>query len=381
MTCNEKINTKKEKPVFFVANSSWYLWNFRKETLSDLVRQGQLVICICPDDLNKSKLENIGVVVKSPKFTSIFFLRIFLWLWHAIYTLSSDRPRVIFSFTTSANFLFILCGRIFRIPVVPNISGTGRLARKNRAIRKIFISAYAILVADSKLVIFQNKEDMKSFVDVKKSISHKCHLLHGSGVNLEEFRFAPMSNRQNLKVAFISRLIPEKGLRDIVRAILMLDADKIHLVIGGPIDRSGKDPITENELLAWSEKGNISYLGNVDNVASVIKDCDLVALPSYYGEGVPKILLEACAVGRPILTTDTPGCRVTTSSANGYKVPPKSPTHIAAALQHFSSLDANSRGAMGLASRKLAESAFDVNINVQFYAALVDRNLDFTGIS
>lgn len=361
------------RPIFFVANTSWYLWNFRKETISNLVLRGHSVVCVCPDQMRKSQLEGLGAELRSCELPESRFLRSVLWLFYTMYIVRCLRPKIIFSFTTSANFLFLLSGVAWGVPVVPNISGTGRLAKQMSPLKQIFLSAYADFSSKGRFVVFQNNEDRECFVKRRKEISTRCKVIHGSGVDLGVFEYTPMARVPGVKVAFMSRLIPEKGLRDLVRAIQMLPEDQFSLVIAGDIDPSGRDAITDTELLTWTKCKNITYLGTVENVLPILKGSDLIALPSYYGEGVPKILIEGCAVGRPILTTDTPGCSVTISNDNGYVVPPRSPKALAKALREFSALDSEGREAMSRNARALAERIFDVDFNICLYRALAEE--------
>ena len=276
--------------IFFVANTSWYLWNFRKETIRNLAAEGHAVVCVCPDRIRQSQLEGLGAELRSCVLPKNSFLKSVIWLFYTIYVVASYRPKIIFSFTTSANFLSLFSGYLLRIPVVPNIR-TGRLAKQSRPISQMFLSAYSILCSKSHFVIFQNIEDKSCFVSLQQEILTKCKVIHGSGVDLNTFEYTRMScARRGVKVAFMARLMPEKGLRDLVRAVQMLPKDHFSLVIAGAVHPSRHNAITDTELLTWAKNENITYLGSVENVLPILQDSDLIALPSYYGEEFPRFL-------------------------------------------------------------------------------------------
>jgi glycosyltransferase involved in cell wall biosynthesis len=184
--------------------------------------------------------------------------------------------------------------------------------------------------------------------------------LNGTGVDVNEFSYAA-PKVGSLRVLLVARLLEEKGVVDYVAAARIVKfnhPDSIFSIVG-PFD-SNPGAISPDAVRRWEKDGIITYLGTSRDVRPRLRDCNLVVLPSYYREGLPKSLLEALAIGRAIVTCDTPGCRETViDGVNGFLVPPRDPLALAAAIARFGE-DRRLLTSMGLAGRHLAEEQFNV---------------------
>ncbi|ELP5097581.1 glycosyltransferase, partial [Escherichia coli] len=174
-------------------------------------------------------------------------------------------------------------------------------------------------------IFFQNEEDKELFLKLGIVSEHKCERLPGSGVDLMRFEYSPIEDTQTVRFLLVARLIAEKGIYiyvDAARAIKKLFPDTEFYLLG-PLDTSSSSGIKKYELEQWQNEKIITYLGFTDSVELELIKAHCVVLPSYYREGVPKSLLEAAAIGRPIITTNNIGCReVVDHGINGFLCEP-----------------------------------------------------------
>jgi glycosyltransferase involved in cell wall biosynthesis len=202
-------------------------------------------------------------------------------------------------------------------------------------------------------------------------------LIRGSGVDAARFAPLPEPSAATVTVALVARMLRGKGVLDAVGAIRRLRADglAIELVLAGTPDPDSRDSLTEPELSAIAAEPGIEWLGRVGDVRTVWARAAIAVLPSTYGEGLPRALLEAAACGRPIITTDTPGCReVVRHGENGLLVPPHDVAALAEAIAALAA-DPARRQAMGRTGRALVERDFAEPVIVAQTLALYDELL------
>ena len=230
-----------------------------------------------------------------------------------------------------------------------------------KIIENIVVMLYRLALKRAESVIFQNNDDMRTFVERKIVRREVCEVVNGSGVNLDTFTETPLPKGSPVFLS-IGRLLKEKGFREFVGAAQLVKEKypevRFHLV--GPSDPS-PDSIAREELEKWVSSGSIVYHGYAADVRRYIESCHIFVLPSYH-EGMPRTVLEALAVGRPILTTDVPGCRETVvQGGNGLLVPKGEVDALAEAMLWFIENQAQ-WDEMARQSRQLAVEHFDVNI-------------------
>jgi glycosyltransferase involved in cell wall biosynthesis len=190
----------------------------------------------------------------------------------------------------------------------------------------------------------------------------------GSGVDLARFAYTPMSSERPLKFIFVGRLLIEKGINIYVEAadILKREYPSIEFSVLGPIDIDNPGGITREDVSKWTD--SVNYLGTTDNVPRFMSDYDVVVLPSYYKEGVPKSLLEAAAMGKVIVTTDNVGCRdAVLDGVTGYLCESKSLNSLVHAIDRVINLKYEDILEMQAHARALAENSFDERIGINKY--------------
>jgi glycosyltransferase involved in cell wall biosynthesis len=245
-----------------------------------------------------------------------------------------------------------------------------------RHVAQVFLGCSAIL---SKLFIFQNPDDQADlsknwlFRNFAKSI-----VVNGSGVDLEAYPFSPI-DLTSLTFICIARLIEEKGIREFAQAAAQVKARYpfVSFWLLGGLDTSlrNKNTISSEELEQWKSEGFIKVLGKVKDVRPYIQEASVMVLPSYYREGIPRAILEAMSMGRPIITCNTPGCRETVENGiNGYLIPPKDVSALRDNMLKFIE-NPDSIKMMGSASRRIAEEKFDIfKVNRAMISAMAPFN-------
>ena len=210
--------------------------------------------------------------------------------------------------------------------------------------------------------IFQNQEDQNAFVDEGIVASANARLIRGSGVDLQRFTFVPERDGPP-RVLLASRMLRTKGVPEFIAAAGELKArwpDAQFLLAGGP-DPGNPASLDARELAELNTSGVVTWLGHCSDVAALLRDVHIVVLPTYYKEGVPKALIEAAASGRPIVTTDTPGCNdIVRDGVNGLLVAPRDVAQLVRAIERLLS-DASIRRSMGDHGRRIAVAEFSLD--------------------
>jgi len=219
---------------------------------------------------------------------------------------------------------------------------------------------YKFSLANAKNVIFQNQDNRKLFVDLALVETAKCHRVFGSGVDVEEYQQKPLPYHE-VTFLLIARLLGDKGIREFAKAAKIVKQQYPHakFQLLGPYD-SSPDKISALEIAQWQSEGYVEYLGETSNVKPFIEACHIYTLPSYH-EGLPRTVLEAMSIGRPILTTDAPGCRDTVvDGGNGWLVPLRNVDALASRMMWFIE-NPDQWQNMANSSRRLVEGKFNVN--------------------
>lgn len=260
-----------------------------------------------------------------------------------------------------------LAARLTGVPgVVAAISGLGHVFAVNnprtRALRRLIIVAYRVALNREGLkVIFQNDDDRNALIRLAVVPPEKTIIVRGSGVDLSAYRPVPEPTGTPV-VTFASRLLISKGVYEFVAAAESLRARGVQArfqLVGG-VDTHNAGSVSAAEVERWRSGGTVDVAGHRHDMAEVFAASNLVVLPSYYGEGLPKVLAEAAACGRAIVTTNMPGCRdAVEPGVTALLVPPRDVTALAEAI-HTLVNDPARRRAMGAAARALAEQEFDI---------------------
>jgi glycosyltransferase involved in cell wall biosynthesis len=252
-----------------------------------------------------------------------------------------------------------------RVPAIVNaVAGLGSnftgLSVRAHLLRSLLGAALKMAFNRSR-VIFQNPDDFEALHRIGLLRGTHAHVIRGSGVDTARFLPSPKPYAAGRgTVLLASRLLWAKGIGDFVQAARLVQArlSGLRFVVAGVADSGSPGSIPERQIAAWREEGTVEFLGHCDEMSLLLGNVDLVVLPTYYGEGVPRILLEAAASGLATVATDMPGCReITRHGHSGLLVPPRDPVRLAEAVEELM-LDPDRRARMGARGRELVCAEF-----------------------
>jgi glycosyltransferase involved in cell wall biosynthesis len=281
--------------------------------------------------------------------------------------LKTVRPHIVHLVTIKPVIFGGIASRLAGVPaVVAAISGLGFVFQakgwKATVVRSLVGGLYQLALGKRNLkVIFQNADDRETLMQVSGLPREKAVMISGSGVDLSAYTAMPLPPGRPV-VVMAARLLRDKGVYEFVSAAQLVkhrSTEARFWLVGDP-DPGNPASINDAELSAWGSEGVVELLGHRNDIANVFAQSHIVVLPSYYGEGLPKVLVEAAASGRAVVTTDHPGCRdAIEPDVTGLLVPPRDAVALADAIQRLL-LDGELCARMGQAGRKLAERKFAV---------------------
>jgi glycosyltransferase involved in cell wall biosynthesis len=276
-------------------------------------------------------------------------------------------PLLVHHVSLKVNLYGTIAARLTGVPAVVNaVPGLGYLfigeGIGKRMLRKLFIlTGRSVFSRPTMRFIFQNHEDLNVFTKARIARPQDCRLIRGSGVDVKEFR--PMPEPAGGPVAALaSRMLWTKGVGDFVEAARLLKQRhaRWRFVLVGSPDPGNPDSVSRSQLEEWNAAGLVEWWGFRQNMPEVFSQCSVVVLPTWYREGVPKVLIEAASSGRAIVTTDMPGCTdIVRHEENGLIVPTRNTRALADALSRLLS-DTTLRDTMGRRGRQLVESDFAI---------------------
>ncbi len=363
--------------VALVINTSWNIWNFRASLVRALQAAGHEVLAIAPPDDYSQRLETeLGCrfvpIRMENKGTNPLKDAALTRRFYQIY--KREKPDIVLHYTIKPNIYGSIAARLAGIPSINNVSGLGTVFIIRNFVSRVALGLYRFAFRFPHKVFFQNDDDRQLFLQNGLVRPEITGLLPGSGVDTERFRPAGAFARQTPFVfLMVARVLYEKGVVEYFEAARIIRAavpgTRIQLL--GGLDEAGGVGVPRATFEEWLRTGDIEYLGRSDDVAAHLHRADCVVLPSYR-EGTPKTLLEAAAVGKPLVTTDVPGCRETVvDGRNGYLCQVRSGADLAAGMLRVLRLPAADLQRMGQASRELAETKFDEKLVLAQYLAAV----------
>jgi glycosyltransferase involved in cell wall biosynthesis len=361
--------------ILVLSSCSRSLTNFRLELLKSLVRAGHAVVAAGPEDDPevKADLTRIGVEFAHTPMAraSLSPVRDFLTLLRLRRLMNAIRPHVIVPYTMKPILYGGIAarsvgvpGRCFLVTGLGHVFSEANLKTlKGRAIKRLSVWLYRRAFVGAKAVFVYNDADRSDIIG--NSLVDDVSIIHhvdGSGVDIDHYAFVPTPMERPVFL-MVTRLLRDKGVFEYVQAARRLKQHRPDgkFLLVGPVD-PGPGAIPPQEVEQWAREGIIEYLGETKDVRPFLARCNIFVLPSYYREGIPRSALEAMAVGRPVITTDLPGCRDTVEpGVNGYLVRPRSVDSLFDAMAALADrLDLAAE--MGRRSRELACNRFDVRL-------------------
>ena len=354
------------KQVLFLVNHDVVIYNFRKELVERLLRDGNEVVISSPYGERIDLLKNMGcryVPVKLDRHGKNPLDEIRL-IFYYIELIRTVKPDMIFSYTIKPNLYGALAAAVCKVPIVVNITGLGSAVENPGKLQKLMITAYKIAFRKVQTVFVQNEENRQFFINHHIAVD-KLKLLPGSGVNLEQFHVLDYPDDTTVEFVFISRIMKEKGIDQYLEMAeyIRKKYPQTRFHICGFCEEEYEDILKEYE-----DRGIITYHGLIMDVREVLTYTHCTIHPSYYPEGISNVLLESAASGRPLISTDRSGCReVIDDGVNGYIVLQKDAKALIEAVEKFMRLKNEERRQMGLAGREKVEREFDRKKVIESY--------------
>ena len=377
--------------IALVCNTAFAIYQYRQGLIRTLVARGADVTVIAPRDRTSALLEEMGcrcieLHVASKGTNPRDDLRT-LWSLYRLYR--TIRPNLVFHYTIKPNIYGSIAAKLAGVDSVAVTTGLGYVFIQKSRAAHIAKLLYRFAFRFPREIWFLNQDDEAAFRDQKLLVHpERARLLHGEGVDLEQFAFTPLpdrghapeNNQRTFSFVLIGRLLWDKGVGEYVEAARRLRATYPYarFQLLGPVGVDNPSAISQAEVDAWVREGVIDYLGEAHDVRPLIAAAGCVVLPSYR-EGVPRTLMEASAMGRPIVATNVPGCReVVADGVNGLLCEARNVDSLAAKLAQMLDMRDDERRAMGERGRAKIAQEFDERGVVERYKSLIQQ---LTGLS
>lgn len=359
------------KKLLFVVDTDWFFISHRL-ALAVAAKEVGYAVVVVAYDTGKANL----IIEKGIKFIHADVIRkglnpfkelIIALTLYKIYKM--ERPDIVHHITLKMIISGSLVSRLAGVKSIVNaVTGLGHFfidPNKEWMVNLLFSPIFKMISKSQGLkYIFQNRDDQDVFISRGWADEDSSVLINGSGVDLEEYKYVPEPDTLKIKISCGTRLLRDKGIYEFAEASRLLSKrypSRIECILAGRIITENPTSISLREINDWVQEGILSYIGFQTNMYDFLGNCHINVLPSYR-EGLPRSLIEACAVGRPIVTTDVPGCReVVSEGINGLLVPARDGKKLAEAIALLID-DKELRERMGMASREKAEKEYDLKL-------------------
>ena len=352
--------------ILLVANSSIFLIKFKMSLIQSLSLKHNIIVApeLESHDMNQYSTYELTFMNYHINRRGINPIDEFRTISDLYKIVSNVKPDIVLSFTIKPNIYTGLICRLLNINNIRVLSGLGSAFNKGFLLKLIAVYLYRLSSSKNSLLIFENRSIMDYFLDKKIGYNHMC--INGSGVDLVKFEYQDYPNNAKLQFLYVGRIMKEKGIYELIKAF-----ENIHnlghdfkLKIIGSIEES----IDLNSHDDWLE-----YLGYMENIENEYKSCDALVFPSFH-EGMPNVVLEASAVGRPCLVSDIPGCKdIIDDGYNGLLFVPKDSASLEAAVVRFMNLSSNRREKMGINARLKVEEFYNRITVDSIYSNLIEN--------
>lgn len=355
----------KNRKVLILANLDVGLYKFRKALIKELLDQGNEVFISLPKGLLVQNLQEMGchfleTEVDRRGMNPVTDLQLMIKYFNLFKKVCPD---LVITYTIKPNIYGGIAARILRIPYAVNITGLGTAFQEDNLMKKLVVFLYRRGCGRAKTVFFENQENQEVFLENNIIKKKQACLLPGAGIDLQEYKFADYPESiKKVRFLFIGRIMREKGIEELFKAAKNLKKiyPEVSFDIVGPMEDDYK-----NRIQSLVKNGIIHYYGYQEDVKPMIRESHCFVLPSYH-EGMANTLLEAGAMGRPLITSRIHGCmEAVEEGKNGWLVNVKDARELEQQMKKFVELPWEEKKKMGQASRKIMEEKFKKEIVVE----------------
>ena len=368
--------------IVFSSNIAWSIYNFRTPLLKSLQDDGWQIYTLGNKDEYVNKLLSEGFLFEhidlNNNSTNPFEDLKTIIRYYRIY--KRINPDLICHNAIKPNIYGTIAAGLLGIPTVNNISGLGTLFIKQSLSTLLAKWLYKFSQKRASVVFFQNHDDYNLFIDNKLVAKDKCMVIPGSGVNTSKFKPVVQPKLTSpFRFLLVARLLYDKGIQEYINAIKILKSKYPEVVFEllGPLYENNATAITENQLEQWIEEGIINYLGETDDVITIMEKATCIVLPSYR-EGLSKVLIEASSMGIPIVTTNVPGCRnVVIDNETGFLCKIKDSEDLAFKMEKILKLSPFEYNNISRKARKRAIEVFDEKLIINHYKSAINKIIKY----
>ncbi|MDO9085567.1 MAG: glycosyltransferase family 4 protein [Anaerolineaceae bacterium] len=372
--------------VLLVANTDWYLYNFRLSLGKFLRDKGFDVVFVSPDGEYRENIIRNGFqhIKWHLNRKSIFIFSELKSLIELLRIYKSEKPVLVHHFTIKPVLYGSIASRFLKIKATVNsITGLGYIFLSNewkgKLLRYLVFPIYKFSLSHpNNFIIFENSYDRDVFLKNKFINKERSSIIQGVGVDEDYYGYSPDPKLEVPFVILPARMLYDKGINILVEAAKILKSKiAVRIALVGDVDPGNPSSIDVSTIRKWENDGMVEWWGFQQDMRQIYQNCNIVTLPSF-GEGLPTVLIESAASGRPIVATDVAGCRdVVIEGVNGFLVPPNDPEALANVI-HTLIKNPDMREEMGLEGRKLVIEKFTSKIvnekTYQIYWKILNEN-------
>lgn len=343
--------------ILILANNDIGLYKFRKELIEELVKENSVYFCV-PDGDYVSRVEELGCKfietdIDRRGINPLVDLKLVIRYNKIIKKL---RPDLVITYTIKPNIYGSFVCRLRKVPCAVNITGLGTAFDKGGILKQIVVCMYKVACKKAKVIFFENSYNRKVFLENRICSKKKTKLLNGAGVNIDTFSYEEYPENDEVRFLFVGRVMKEKGVDELFLAMekLVGEGVKCSLDVVGPFEED-----YESTLDKYKAEGWLKYYGYQEDVRPFIKQCDCFVLPSYH-EGMANTNLESASMGRPLITSDIPGCKeAVVKGESGLLCKPKDVNSLYEAMKKMAGLSREEREEMGMKGHAHMLDKFD----------------------
>ena len=357
--------------ILILTNHDLGLYKFRKEVLETLLKENEVFVSM-PRGIFTDMIIEMGCHYidtsferkgKNP-FKDLELLSFYKK------TIKEVKPDVVLTYTIKPNVYGGLACQQLKVPYIANVTGLGSAIENGGLLQFISLNLYKLGLKKADMVFFQNDAN-RDFMLKKNAVGKNYDMLPGSGVNLSQYEVSEFPNDETIDFTYVGRLMKEKGFELYAEAAKFISGkyQNTRFHVCGPDEDNYRELVKE-----LSEKGILIYEGYVDDMKEVYKRVQCTIHPTYYPEGMSNVLLESLACGRPIITTDRPGCKeIVEDVVNGFVVKQNDLNDLIEKIEKYLSLSNEERKQLGLNGRRKVEKEFDRNIVINKYLDAINK--------
>lgn len=371
------MNSNQKNTVLICSNYGWTILNFRLPLIKRLKKNGYKVVVVTQFDGYEKKIAEYVDQIQ-PLFISrkgINPIVDIITMLDLAKNFQKLKPNYVLLFTIKPVIYGSIAAKLFNVKTITMITGLGTAFMANNWMTRLVKLLYKFALSSVSTSFFQNNDDKDIFIKNGLISSKVCRLTPGSGLDTHEFLYRPLSSNNEMIFILIARMLWDKGIGEYVEAAKIIKAKypntKFQLL--GALGVENRTAIPNEIMAKWVEEGFIEYLGETKNVKKYIEDASCVVLPSYR-EGTSRVLLEAAAMGRPIIASDVPGCReVVENEITGLLCKSKNYLDLSETMEVMINLSFEERELMGIKGREKIEEEFDQKIVNDLYIDAIEN--------